>query len=434
VETIREFITGAAVSFFLDLPFLVVVLAVMFFYSWQLSLIALGIVFLLTMTSLLVTPVLRERLNRQFLLGARNQAFVTEYVAGVETVKSLQFEPLLERRYGEYLSAYLAAGFSTRNLANTYNVAANALEQLMTLAILVAGALLVMRNDGFSIGMLVAFQMFAARMAQPMLRIAGLWQELQQASIAVRRLGDIMNAPAEPHALAPTRAPGGAGALELQGVSFRYSEQHPYLFRNLALAIQPGELVVVSGPSGCGKSTLAKLLLGFYRPADGRLLLDGRDLRHLPANELRQAFGVVPQETMLFSGSVYDNLAMANPHASFEDIVAACRAAEIHDTVEKLPQGYQTLLGEHGVGLSGGQKQRIAIARALIKRPKILIFDEATSNLDQRTAESFAQTVNALKGGATVLFIAHQVPAGLQVDRHMSFAAPARTPLQNVRS
>ena len=434
VETIREFITGAAISFVLDLPFLVLIFAVMFFYSWQLSLIALGIVFLLTVTSLLVTPVLREKLNRQFLLGARNQAFVTEYVAGVETVKSLQFEPVLERRYGEYLSAYLAAGFGTRSLANSYNVIANALEQLMTLAILVAGALLVMRNDGFSIGMLVAFQMFAARMAQPMLRIAGLWQEFQQASIAVRRLGDIMNAPAEPHALAPTRAPGGAGALELQGVSFRYSEQHPYLFRNLALAIRPGELVVVSGPSGCGKSTLAKLLLGFYPPADGRLLLDGRDLRHLPANELRQAFGVVPQETVLFSGSVHDNLAMADPHASFEDIVAAARAAEIHDTIEKLPQGYQTPLGEHGVGLSGGQKQRIAIARALLKRPKILIFDEATSNLDAKTAESLAQTVNALKGSATVLFIAHQVPAALQVDRHLSFAAPARAPLQNVRS
>ena len=433
VETIREFITGAAISFVLDLPFLVLILAVMFAYSWQLSLIALGIMLTLALISAAVTPLLREKLNRQFLLGARNQAFATEYVAGVETVKSLQFEPVLERRYGEYLAAYLAAGFATRSLANTYNVVANALEQLMTLAILVAGALLVMRNDGFSIGMLVAFQMFAARMAQPMLRIAGLWQEFQQASIALRRLGDIMNAPAEPHALAPTRAAGGAGALELQDVSFRYSGHHPYLFRNLGLAIRPGELVVVSGPSGCGKSTLGKLLLGFYAPSDGRLLLDGRDLRHLPANELRQAFGVVPQETQLFSGTVLDNLAMADPHASFTDIVAACRAAEIHETIERLPQGYQSPLGEHGVGLSGGQKQRIAIARALLKRPKILIFDEATSNLDAKTAESLAQTVNALKGAATVLFIAHQIPAGLRVDRHLSFGAPARAPLQNVR-
>src|SRR5688500_9102884 len=420
VETIREFITGAAISFVLDLPFLVIILAVMFFYSWQLSLIALGIVFLLTVTSVLVTPLLREKLNQQFLLGARNQAFVTEYVSGVETVKALQFEPLLERRYGDYLSAYLAASFGTRNLANSYHVVANALEQLMTLAILVAGALLVMRNVGLTIGMLVAFEMFAGRMAQRMLRIAGLWQECQQASIAVKRLGDIMNAPAEPHSLAPSRAPRGAGALELQALSFRYSERHPYLFRNVAFSIRPGELILLTGASGSGKSTLPKLLLGFYRPSDGRILLDGRDLAQLAANELRQTYGVVPQETLLFSGTVYDNVAMANPHAGFDDIVAACRAAEIHEVIEKLPQGYQTALGEHGVGLSGGQKQRLAIARALLKRPKVLIFDEATSNLDAATAESLAHTINRLKGKATILFIAHQVPPRLQIDRHMS--------------
>jgi subfamily B ATP-binding cassette protein HlyB/CyaB len=236
----------------------------------------------------------------------------------------------------------------------------------------------------------------------------------------VKRLGDIMNAPAEPHSLTPTRA-AGAGLIELQGLSFRYSEQHPYLYRNLSYTIRPGTLVVVAGPSGCGKSTLAKLMLGFYQPGDGRIQLDGRDIRHLAANELRQVFGVVPQETTLFSGSLYDNLSMANPHASFDDIVTACRAAEIHDIIEKLPQGYQTAIGEHGVGLSGGQKQRIAIARALLKKPKILIFDEATSNLDNHTAEQFAQTVNQLKGSATILFIAHIAPQGLKVDEALRF-------------
>jgi subfamily B ATP-binding cassette protein HlyB/CyaB len=375
---------------------------------------------LLAGASAIVTPIWREKLNRQFMLGARNQAFMTEYIAGVETVKTLQFEPVLERRFGDYLASYLAAGFTTRQLANSYNVVANALEQLMTIGVLLVGALLVMKNDGFTIGMLVAFQMFAARMAQPMMRISGLWQEFQQANIAVKRLGDIMDAPAEPHTLTPSRA-DGAGKIDIQGLAFRYSEKHPYLYRNLNYTFRPGSLVVVAGPSGCGKSTLAKLLLGFYQPTDGRIQLDGRDLSHLAANELRLAFGVVPQETVLFSGTIYENLAMANPHAGFEQVVAACRQAEIHDTIEKLSEGYQTSIGEHGVGLSGGQKQRVAIARALLKKPKLLIFDEATSNLDAETAEQLAQTINKLKGEATILFIAHAVPRGLQVDEALRF-------------
>jgi subfamily B ATP-binding cassette protein HlyB/CyaB len=166
-------------------------------------------------------------------------------------------------------------------------------------------------------------------------------------------------------------------------------------------------------------------MLGFYQPTEGRLLLDGRDLRHLSANELRQAFGVVLQDTVLFAGTLYENLSMGNPGASFEEIVAACKKAEIHDAIEQLPQGYRTEVGEHGVGVSGGQKQRIAIARALLKGPRILIFDEATSGLDMPTAESLARTINNLKGSTTILFIAHQVPRGLAVDEAFRFGVRA---------
>ena len=425
VETIREFVSGAAVSLILDFPFLLIFLAVMFWYSWQLSLIAVALLGAIGLISFLVAPVFRDKLNRQFLLGARNQSFLTEYVSGIATVKSLQMEPHLEQKYGGYLADYLAAGFTTRQVSNTYNVLANGLEQAMTLSILVAGALLVMQNDGFTVGMLVAFQMFASRMSQPMLRLVGLWQEFQQASIAVKRLGDLMDAPAEPHALVPHREAGGAGRIDLKQVSFRYSNHHPFLYRNLNLTLKPGHLSVLMGPSGCGKSTLAKLLQGFYLPTDGQILLDGRDIRHLAANELRQTYGVVPQETVLFAGTVYDNLVMAHPQAGFEDVIKACKLAEIHDTIEQLPQGYQTEIGEHGVGLSGGQRQRLAIARALLKRPKILIFDEAVSSLDQATAEHFAQTINRLKGQATMLFITHQIPKGLQVDEVFSFGGKA---------
>ena len=432
VETIREFMAGAAVSVALDLPFLFVFLAVMFWYSWQLSLIAVALLLLIVLISLFITPVLRARLNRQFLLGARNQAFLTDYVAGIETVKSLQMEPRLESRYDDYLAAYLAAGFSTRQLSNTYNVVANALEQALTLSILCVGALLVMRNDGFTIGMLVAFQMFASRLSQPMLRLAGLWQEFQQASIAVKRLGDIMDAPVEPQTLTPSRTAAGKGEIQVRQVSFRYSAEHPVLFRNLSLALKPGKLTVLTGPSGSGKSTLAKLLLGFYQPDEGQILVDGLDIRHLSANELRQNFGIVPQETMLFSGTVYENLLAANPNATFNDVVQACKIAEVHDVIEKLPKGYHTELGEHGVGLSGGQKQRLAIARAVLKRPRVLVFDEATSNLDQPTAERFAQTVNKLKGLATMLFIAHQLPKGLAVDEVLALSPDKATQMRVV--
>lgn len=422
VETVREFISGAAVTLLLDFPFLLIFLAVMFWYSWQLSLIALLLMSLITLASFLVTPVFREKLNEQFMLGAKNQAFVTEYVAGMETVKSLQMEPVLVQKYGDNLAQYLAAGFATKQLSNSFNVVVNGLEQIMTLSILVVGAMLVMKNDGFTIGMLVAFQMFAGRMSQPMLRLAGLWQEFQQANIAVKRLGDLMDTPTEPHTLIPARAQSGAaGCVELKDVSFRYSDKHPYLYRNLSLTLKAGKLSVLMGPSGCGKSTLAKMLQGFYWPTDGSIFLDGYDLRYLAANELRANFGVVPQETRLFSGTIYDNLQLANPHADFEEIVQVCKMAEIHSVIEQLPQGYQTPVGENGVGLSGGQKQRIAIARALLKRPRVLIFDEAVSNLDQATAELFANTINKLKGKVTMLFITHQLPKALQVDEVLKF-------------
>ena len=422
VETIREFISGAAVSLLLDLPFLVVFLAVMFTYSWQLSLVALLALLMITVASLVVMPLLRSRLNKQFLLGARNQAFVTEYLSGIETVKSLQMEPHLCRRYDDYLAAYLSAGFSTRQVSNTYNVAANVLEQAMTAAILCAGALLVMQSDGFTIGMLVAFQMFAGRLSQPTLRLASLWQEFQQANIAMRRLGDVMDMPAEPVSVVPTRARGAdngadaAGRIDIKGLAFRYSDDLPWLYEDLSFSLSPGRVTVLTGPSGTGKSTLSKLLQGFYPAARGVIQIDGRDIRHFAANELRQCFGVVPQETSLFSGTVYENLIAANPLADFAAVTQACRIAEIHDVIEKLPQGYQTTLGEHGVGLSGGQKQRIAIARAVLKRPRILVFDEATSSLDVATAQRFALTVNKLRGKVTILFIAHNAPPCLRVD------------------
>jgi subfamily B ATP-binding cassette protein HlyB/CyaB len=433
VENIREFIASAAVTLVLDLPFLLIFVAIMFAYNVPLTVMALGVISVIVLLSLLVAPIFRSRLNEQFLLGARNQAFTTEYIAGLETVKSLQMEPQVKARYDGYLADYLRSGFSVRQIANTYNVLANGLEQGLGLLILIVGATYVMNGTSFTIGMLVAFQMFASRVSQPMLRMVGLWQQFQQASLSVARLGDIMNAPMEPYSLVPGRVRAGRGLIEIEGLSFRYADNLPLLLKGLNLTIQPGRVVAFMGPSGCGKSTLAKLLQGLYRPSEGRIMLDGNDITYLAANELRINFGVVPQETMLFSGTVYDNLISAHPHATFEQVSRACQVAEIHEVIERLPKGYQTEIGERGVGLSGGQKQRLAIARALIKQPKILIFDEATSSLDVATAEHFCATINQLKGKVTMLFITHALPRNLEVDEIVQIGIP-RTTLDSMPS
>jgi ATP-binding cassette, subfamily B, bacterial HlyB/CyaB len=437
VETIREFVSSAAVTLVLDIPFLLIAVAVMFWYSVPLTVLAIGMLAVIVVLSALVAPLFQQRLNEQFMMGARNQAFLTEYIAGFETVKSLQFEPQLKARYGEYLAAYLQSGFRTKQIGNTYNVAATTLEQLMTLLILLGGAWIVMHpepgsKDVFTIGMLVAFQMFAGKLSQPLMRMVGLWQQFQQARLAVVRLGDLMNAPPEPYSLTPSRKGQGEGRIEIEALSFRYDDDRPFLYENLGLTIEPGKTVAIMGPSGSGKSTLAKLLQGFYWPSQGQIRIDGVDIRHLPANELRANFGVVPQETVLFSGTIYQNLLLANAHASFEQVVQACKMAEIHTAIEALPQGYQTPIGERGAGLSGGQKQRLAIARALLKRPKVLIFDEATSALDAETAEHFAKTINALRGKVTMLFITHALPRSLRIDEIIQVGKQGARQLQAV--
>ncbi len=416
VETIREFVASTAVTLILDLPFLLIFLSIMLYYSVMLTVVAVSMISVIVIISLIVAPIFRSRLNEQFLLGARNQAFTTEYVAGLETVKSLQMEPQLNARYSDYLAEYLKSGFSVRQIGNTYNVFSNGMEQMMTLLILTVGAYIVMNNADFTIGMLIAFQMFASRLSQPMLRLVGLWQQFQQANLSVQRLGDIMNAPAEPYSILPSRLREGRGQIEIADLAFRYADNLPFLYENFNLKVTPGKIIAIMGPSGSGKSTLTKLLQGFYVPTGGTIKIDGNDIRYLSANELRHNFGVVPQETILFSGTLYDNLLMANPHATFDQVVHFCKMAEIHDTIEALPQGYQTEIGERGVGLSGGQKQRLAIARALLKQPRILIFDEATSSLDAQTAEHFAATINQLKGQVTMLFITHALPKNLLVD------------------
>ncbi|HEY8243320.1 MAG TPA: peptidase domain-containing ABC transporter [Casimicrobiaceae bacterium] len=420
VETIREFLTGAAVTVALDVPFALVFVVVMWIYSPPLTAVALVAIVALAGLSLAVAPPLQKRLNEQFMTGARTQALATESLSGIETVKALELERAFAQRYDDALGAYLRAGFATRQLANGYQSAAGALEQSMAAAILCAGAWLVMRGDDFTIGMLVAFQMFASRVSGPVVRLAGLWQQFQQAAIAVRRLADIMDVPVEPRAGVASASPGPA-RLGFHAVGFRHGDG-AWVLRGVDFDVAPGECVVITGPSGCGKSTLCRLAAGFAFATEGGVRLDGRDTRTLAADTLRGALGIVPQDTVLFAGTVLDNLLLGHAHATQADVELACRRAGVHDAIAALPEGYRTRLGERGVGLSGGQKQRIALARALLRSPRLLLLDEPLSQLDASAAAEIGRSISALKGTTTIVVVSHVVPPTLAADRIVRLA------------
>jgi subfamily B ATP-binding cassette protein HlyB/CyaB len=273
-----------------------------------------------------------------------------------------------------------------------------------------------MTSEALTIGALIAFQMFASRLIGPVLRMTGLWQEFQQVSVAVRRLADIMDVPQEPYALASERGTAALARLECRDLGFRYSSARPWLFQHLSFVLEPGQCMALTGASGRGKSTVTRLLQGFYPVEHGQILIDGVDTRDLAANQLRSYFGIVPQESRLFSGTILQNIIGDGQYPDLEAAIEACQLAQVHATIEALPRGYLSLIGENGAGLSGGQKQRLAIARALVRRPRILMFDESTSNLDAELTASLMQVISALRGKVSVLFVAHDVPIGLNPD------------------
>ncbi|KVP16873.1 peptidase domain-containing ABC transporter [Burkholderia ubonensis] len=418
VSRVREFASSAFLMLALEIPFMFIFLALMLGYSWQLSGTVLIFVSGMVGLSFACGPHLRGMANKQFEAGAKTQAFLTERVAAYETVKSLQLESTSVSEFAELNRKELNAGLRLREFANGYSSFMQMAEQLMSAAVLCLGAYLAMTSTHLTIGMLVAFQMFAQRVSQPLLKLSGMWQELQQIRTAVAQLGEVMSTPTERYGSSPTSLGKVKGALAVEALSFRHAPDRPPLYTNLNFTVEPGQVTLITGPSGSGKSTLSKVMQGLYQSYEGFVRVDGRDIRSMTVNELRDLFGVVPQETILFAGTILDNV-LAGGQATMEQAVQACRMAGIHTAIENMAEGYQTVIGERGVGLSGGQRQRIGIARALLKRPVVLIFDEATSGLDDASSEHIGQTVNYLRGKVTVLFVAHKVPTCLQVDAHV---------------
>lgn len=416
LENIRQFLTGNAITVVLDLFFSVVFIAVMLYYSGWLTLIVLLSLPCYLGLSVLITPILRARLHEKFNRGAENQAFLVETINGIDTLKAMAVEPQMARHWEKQQAAYVSAGFRTATLGTLAHEGVSLVGKLVTLATMWLGARLVIDGD-LSVGQLIAFNMLAGRVATPVMRLAQLWTDFQQTGISVQRLGDILNARSEVAGENRSTLPALQGRIELDQVIFRYRADGPEVLRGVDLRIEPGEVIGIVGRSGSGKSTLTKLVQRLYLPERGRVLVDGVDLAVADTSSLRRQIGVVLQENMLFNRSIRENIALADPGTPIEWVMHAAKLAGAHEFILELPEGYDTMVGEHGATLSGGQRQRIAIARALISNPRILIFDEATSALDYESERIIQNNMKSICAGRTVLIIAHRLSAVRDANR-----------------
>lgn len=361
LENIRNFLTGNAVTVLLDLLFSVVFVAVMFYYSWQLTLLVLISLPCYVLLTVFITPVLRNRLNDKFAKGAANQAFLVESLSNIQTIKAMALEPQMVRHWEEQLASYVNSSFRTGQIGILGSQGVTLVSQLVSVAIMWLGASLVI-DDKLTVGQLVAFNMLSGQVSSPVMRLAQLWQDFQQTGISVARLGDVLNTKNEQESKTNAVLPAITGQLIFDKIVFRYKVDGQLILKNVSLTVNPGEIIGIVGRSGSGKSTLTKLLQKLYVPEQGRVMIDGIDLSLANPAWLRRQIGVVLQENNLFNRSIRDNIAITNRNIAMYKVIWASKLAGAHDFIAELPQGYDTLLGENGSGLSGGQRQRIAIA------------------------------------------------------------------------
>jgi subfamily B ATP-binding cassette protein HlyB/CyaB len=416
LESIRSFLTGQALFSAIDLVFAVIFVGVLFAYSAKLALIALLSAPAYLLIAALIRPLLRERIREKFNRGALSQQFLVEAVVGVQTIKAAAIEPMMQDAWEDRLAAYVKTSFQATQLGALGQNAIQYVSTLSTAAIIYFGAQMVIANT-MTIGELIAFNMIANQLTQPILRLSQLFQDFQQVRVSVERLGDILNTPTEAAPRNALTLPPPKGAIDLKGVTFRYRPGAPDVLSDVSLSIAAGEVIGIVGASGSGKSTITKLVQRMYQPEQGQVLLDGIDIAQMDPAWLRRQIGVVLQENLLFNRSLHDNIALANPAMPRAAVMHVAALAGADEFIARLPQGYDTMIEERGANLSGGQRQRLAIARALATQPRILILDEATSALDYESERIIQDNMRQIVKGRTVIIVAHRLAAIRGCDR-----------------
>jgi ATP-binding cassette subfamily B protein len=417
-EKIRELLTGRAVSVALDCLMIVIYVGVMFFYNTKLALAALAFMPAYGALTLLVTPIMKRQSRESFQRSAEAESHLVESVTAIGTVKAGSVERRTRWKWEGLMLKALQVEFRGAITNISAQSIATVLQALNTTVLLWYGAHLVIGRE-LSVGQLMAFHALAANVTRPIISLIDLWHDVQEVNIALERLSDVFDAtPEEDHARGHlVQLPPIVGHITFERVTFRYTAgAEREALHGINLTIHPGQRVALVGPSGAGKTTMGNLLLRFHDPTEGRILIDGFDLRHVSPSSLRPQIGVVPQDVFLFAGTIRENIALSAPDAPLTEVIAAATLAGAHDFVSHLPLGYETVIGERGQGLSGGQRQRIAIARALFGNPCLLILDEATSALDTDSERAIQDSLNRMLKDRTTLIIAHRLSTVRDAD------------------
>ncbi len=417
LEKIRNFLTGQALTTVLDAAFSVIYIVVMLFYSWVLTLIALAVLPIQVGLTLLGAPLFRRQYRKSAEANASTQSHLVEVLTGIQTVKSQNVEMISrwtwQERYGKYINRSFEKTITGTALSQTSQV----LQKISQLLVLWVGASLVLSGD-LTLGQLIAFRIISGYVTQPLLRLSSIWQTIQELRVSFERLADVIDTPQESddQDKAKVPLPPIDGAVSFDNLSFAFSTGTAPVLNDVSLEVKSGTFVGIVGQSGSGKSTLMKLLPRLYSPNQGRILIDNYDIDKVELYSLRRQIGIVPQDPLLFSGSVNENIALTQPDASSEEIVMAAKVACAHDFIMELPAGYSTPVGERGASLSGGERQRIAIARTLLANPKLLVMDEATSALDYETERKVCDNLIQALHDCTVFFITHRLSTVRRAD------------------
>ena len=417
LEKIRNFLTGQALTTILDAAFSVIYIAVMVIYSWLLTLIALSVLPIQIGLTILGAPLFRRQFRAAAEENAKTQSHLVEVLTGIQTVKAQNVEMVSRWRWQEFYSQYIARTFEKTITGTALNQTSQVLQKISQLMVLWIGASMVLSGD-LTLGQLIAFRIISGYVTQPLLRLSTIWQNIQELRVSFERLADVIDTPEESDEVDKSKVmlPPLLGEVRFDNLSFRFRPGQPEVLKDVNLEIPSGTFVGIVGQSGSGKSTLMKLLPRLYEPGEGRILIDGYDINKVELYSLRRQIGIVPQDPLLFSGTVSENIALTNPEASSEEIVRAARLANAHDFIMELPSGYSTSVGERGAALSGGQRQRVAIARTLLSNPKLLVMDEATSALDYETERKVCDNLLENLNDRTVLFITHRLSTIRRAD------------------